>query len=94
MWLTLVWLVVAALLGALALLVLDWLPALIIGSLTAIAALWVLGCVFSPAVPDRHCPRCRRQGLVKLRRGEPLGVRCELCGFEDAQRHVAYLDEW
>ncbi len=66
----------------------------VLGALFAAALLfWILGCVFSPARPDRRCPSCGEEGLVKLRRGEPVGVRCEKCGYQDAGKYVAYLDE-
>ncbi|MBI4586880.1 MAG: hypothetical protein HY717_22935 [Planctomycetes bacterium] len=67
----------------------------VLAALFAAALLfWILGCVFSPARPARRCPRCGEEGLVKLRRGEPVGVRCEKCGYQDKTKYVAYLDEW
>lgn len=94
MWLPLLWIAVAALVAFLAWLAFDWLPAVIAAAVVSAAVLWVMGCIFSPAVPDRRCPRCGEDGLVKIRKGEPLGVRCERCGFRDEARYVAYLDEW
>ena len=71
----------------------EWIPVIVILVVIVVAAIWVLVSTLSPAVPNRECPHCREQGLVKIRRGEP-GVRCELCGFVDEDMHVAYLDEW
>lgn len=91
--LSLVWLGVAIL--AVALVVAWWsvVPYLVVGLLAVSAIVWILVSVLSPAIPDRTCPQCGGEGLVKLRRGEP-GVRCELCDFRDESMHVAYLDEW
>ena len=63
------------------------------GVLLALVFLWILGCTFSPAIPDRRCPRCGQDGLRRLRRGQMLGVRCERCGFVDSEMYRAYLDE-
>jgi len=80
--------------GALAAVVLwEWIPALVVVLVVAAATIWVLISTLSPAVPNRECPRCGEQGLVKIRRGEP-GVRCERCDFRDETLHVAYLDDW
>lgn len=94
MWLTLLWLLIAAAVGLLALAFFEWIPAVLVAILVGAGLFWVLGCIFSPAVPDRRCPRCGKEGLVKIRRGEPLGVRCEHCDYRDEERYVAYLDEW
>ena len=87
------WLVV--ILGGVALAVAfsAWIPYIVGGALVLLWLVWVLVSAMSPAKPDRKCPACGREGLVKIRRGEP-GVRCELCGFRDETLHVAYLDEW
>ncbi len=71
----------------------EWIPGLVIGMISVGAVLWVLISTLSPAIPRRDCPGCGREGLVKIRRGEP-GVRCEHCSFRDEEMHVAYLDEW
>jgi hypothetical protein len=89
----LVWLFLALVVLGAATLVWGWLPYLVAGLCAAVFLVWVLASVLSPAVPDRTCPACKGEGLVKIRRGE-LGVRCELCGFRDENMHVAYLDEW
>ena len=87
------WLLIAA--AGLALLVVfsGWIQYMVGGLLLASGALWILISVLSPARPDRKCPKCRKEGLVKIRRGES-GVRCEICGFMDGSLHVAYLDDW
>ncbi|HVR74900.1 MAG TPA: hypothetical protein VMT52_11230 [Planctomycetota bacterium] len=71
----------------------DWIPVLAGGLIVAAGAVWVLVSVLSPSSPDRRCPRCGKEGLVKIRRGVP-GVRCELCEFRDEAMHVSYLDDW
>lgn len=71
----------------------DLVPYVVAGILVLGYAVWILVSVLSPARPDRTCPDCGREGLVKIRRGE-LGVRCECCDFRDEEMHVAYLDEW
>lgn len=91
--LPLAWLVVVALGAAAAVAARSWLPYVVAGVVVFAGVVWVLVSVLSPAIPDRTCPACKKEGLVKLRRGEP-GVRCELCGFRDDEMHVAYLDEW
>ncbi len=88
-----VWLLFAALLVFLAWLARDWMPYLVGGVCAASLILWIVVSSLWPSKPDRHCPRCARQGLVKIRRGEP-GVRCEYCDFRDDSMHVAYLDDW
>ena len=81
------WLLAALGLTAIAALSWSWLPALLIGGIVLMLLVWLFVSILSPAVPDRTCPRCREQGLVKIRRGEP-GVVCERCGFRDEDRHV------
>lgn len=71
----------------------DWIPAIVSGVLLAGAFFWVLISALSPAIPCRICPKCGREGLVKIRRGVP-GARCEKCDFIDEDLHVAYLDDW
>ncbi len=89
----LVWLLMVAIGVAAAFAFREWIPAIAIGTVIVAAVFWVLVSTLSPAVPNRECPKCHEQGLVKIRRGEP-GVRCELCGYVDNDMHVAYLDEW
>ena len=94
MWLQILWFLIVAVATILAYLFIDWLPIIIVGAICSVIIIWVLGCIFLPAIPDRRCPHCGKEGLVKIRKGEPLGVRCEICGHCDEQKHVAYLDEW
>lgn len=91
--LSLLWLIIALCAAALAVSFADWLPQFAVGTCVVVWVVWVLASVLSPAVPNRACPRCGQQGLIKIRRGEP-GVRCEQCEFRDETMHVAYLDEW
>lgn len=94
MWLPIFWFLIVLAGVAIAYLTAAWLPAFFASVIILVGIVWVLGCVFSPAVPDRRCPRCGKDGLVKIRKGEPLGVRCEQCNFVDEGKYVAYLDEW
>ena len=71
----------------------SWLPPVVAGVLVLVVVAWILGSVFSPAVPDRTCPRCGEDGLVRLRKGQMLGVRCVRCDFVDTEMYRAYLDE-
>lgn len=87
------WIMLILLGAALAVLAGSWLPAIVSGLLLAGFFFWVLISTLSPAIPDRICPKCGGEGLVKIRRGVP-GVRCEKCEFVDEDLHVAYLDEW
>ena len=91
--LVIVWLLLALLATALAVTFWAWVPYIVAGGLVLAFAVWILVSVLSPAIPDRTCPGCNKDGLVKIRRGVP-GVRCEFCGFVDENMHVAYLDEW
>lgn len=92
--LPLIWLAVAGLAIVLAVVFEVWLPFVVGGLVAAIVLTWILGSTLSPAVPDRRCPRCGAEdGLVRLRRGEMLGVRCRRCGHVDEELYRAYLDE-
>ena len=94
MWLPIFWFFIVLAGAAVAYLTFEWLPAGFVSVIILAGVVWVLGCIFSPAVPNRRCPRCGEDGLVKIRKGEPLGVRCEQCEFVDEAKYVAYLDEW
>ena len=87
------WLAVIAGLIFLTFLIRDWVPYLVGGMLALLFLTWIVVSSMWPSKPDRRCPRCEREGLVKIRRGEP-GVRCDKCGFRDEELHVAYLDDW
>lgn len=91
--LALLWLLIGIAAAALAVTFAEWLPYVVVSGCVAVWIFWILTSVLSPAVPNRECPGCGRQGLLKIRRGEP-GVRCEHCAFRDETMHVAYLDEW
>ena len=71
----------------------EWIPYIAVGGSALLLLGWVLISTLSPAKPDRTCPKCGEEGLVKIERGVP-GVRCEKCDFRDDSMHVAYLDEW
>lgn len=92
--LPLIWLLILGGGLALALVFRDYLPWIVGGGVLLLAGLWVLGCTFSPATPDRTCPECGdAEGLVRLEKGKMLGVRCTRCGHEDENLYRAYLDE-
>jgi len=54
------------------------------GVLVAACLSWIVTSVFLPAYPDRTCPRCGEERLVRRDRASTRGVRCTACGFEDA----------
>ena len=87
------WFLIAAAAAIVAILFHAWIPYIAVAIFVTAFLAWTLISVLSPAVPDRKCPQCGGNGLVKIRRGEP-GVCCELCGFRDEAMHVAYLDDW
>ena len=87
------WLAIIGLFIFLTFLIWEWVPYIVGGLLALVFLIWTVVSAISPSKPDRRCPRCEREGLVKIRRGEP-GVRCEKCGFCDENLHVAYLDDW
>jgi hypothetical protein len=89
----LLWIVIALGLVYVAVAFSSWIPYIVGGALAGAWAIWVLVSAISPSKPDRRCPRCGKEGLVKIRRGVP-GARCEICGYEDEKLHVAYLDDW
>lgn len=91
--LPIVWLLIIGLLAYLVFLFWAWVPYLVGGGLALVAFAWVVVCTLWPSKPDRRCPQCGGEGLVKIERGRP-GVRCELCGFQDEAMHVSYLDDW
>jgi hypothetical protein len=91
--LLLVWLAVLGATTWLAVSFREWLPLMVGGGFAALFLSWVLGCAFSPAVPDRRCPKCKREGLVRLRKHQMLGVRCVRCGYVNPELYRAYLDE-
>ncbi|MCC6739446.1 MAG: hypothetical protein IT452_10400 [Planctomycetia bacterium] len=87
------WLAVAAAVVAAAL---RWPRAL--GGMLCTAAvlvpfLYILVCTLYPAWGDAKCPRCGKEALRRPRRGNPVGVVCDSCGFEDPELYRAYLDE-
>ena len=71
----------------------SWLPVIVTVLVIGALGFWVFGCIFTPAIPDRTCPKCKHEALVRPRKDPMLGVRCENCGFEDAEMYRAYLDE-
>lgn len=91
--LPIVWFLIVGLLVYLMFVFSAWLPYIVGGGIAVIVLVWILVSALWPSKPDRRCPRCGGEGLVKIERGKP-GVRCELCGFRDETMHVAYLDDW
>ena len=87
------WLVIVCVLTFAAIGAANWLVYVVGGGIALAFLGWIVISVLWPSKPDRRCPHCGQEGLIKLRRGEP-GVVCELCGFRDESMHVAYLDDW
>jgi hypothetical protein len=61
--------------------------------LIAVSLAWVLVSVFWPAVPDRTCAACGREGLRRLDPASTRGVVCTECGASDADRSSFLLAE-
>lgn len=55
--------------------------------------LWVAVSVFSPAVPDKVCPRCGEARIEPLDADSTQGIRCSGCGFVDPAASSFYLAE-
>ena len=91
--LPIVWFLVVALLAYAVYFLWAWIPYIVGVGVALVALGWVVVSTLWPSKPDRRCPRCGGEGLVKIERGKP-GVRCELCDFRDEDLHVSYLDDW
>jgi hypothetical protein len=91
--LPLLWLVLFAAGAALAITARAWIPALLLGGLLIAWFVWVLVSTLTPGRADRRCPSCGAESLAALEPGNPLGVRCSSCGYEDPSGHVAHLEE-
>ncbi len=88
-----VWFLVVGLLAGVVFVFWAWIPYIVGGGVALVALIWIVVCALWPSKPDRRCPRCGGEGLLKIQRGKP-GVRCELCEFRDEAMQVAYLDDW
>ncbi len=91
--LPIVWFLVVGLLAGVVFVFWAWIPYIVGGGVALVVLIWIVVCALWPSKPDRRCPRCGGEGLVKIQRGRP-GVRCELCEFHDETMQVAYLDDW
>lgn len=56
---------------------------LVAGGMLAVVIGWILTSVLWPARADRTCPRCGKPGLRRMEQETTLGLRCELCDWED-----------
>jgi hypothetical protein len=54
-----------------------------LGAPAGLAVLWVLVSALHPAKPERTCPSCGEEGLVRLERDSTRGLACERCGHVD-----------
>lgn len=54
---------------------------------------YILVSALYPAWGDTKCPRCHKPALRRPERGNPVGVVCDSCGYEDPDLYRAYLDE-
>lgn len=71
----------------------EWLTGAVIGLLLGAGVLWVAISALWPNRPDRHCPRCGEEALVRLDPETTMGLRCTACGFEDAGASSWFLAE-
>jgi len=62
------------------------------GTLFALAMLWILVSVFSPARVERTCPGCGGETLDRIDRGL-RGLACPACGWEDREASAFLLAE-
>ena len=56
-----------------------------VGGLISLGLLWVLVSSLFPAEPDRTCPECGGETLVRMDPNTTHGIRCVACAFEDAE---------
>jgi hypothetical protein len=54
---------------------------------------WVLVSVLWPARPDRTCPACGKEELLRMDPGSTRGVACASCGHRDAEQSSFLLAE-
>jgi hypothetical protein len=93
------WLVAPLLLAAVAVsvLVVRGHPELLVGAalvvLFGLVFGWVAVSIFSPAVPDKDCPRCGDARIEPLEADSTQGIRCSGCGFVDPTASSFYLAE-
>ena len=51
-----------------------------------LSMLWILTSVLWPARAERTCPRCSERSLERLDANATHGIRCNACGFVDADQ--------
>jgi hypothetical protein len=64
-----------------------------LGSMLALAVLWILISVLFPARVERTCPSCGRESLRRLDPHTTRGVACDECGFVDPEQSSFLMAE-
>ncbi len=71
----------------------DGLWAYVVGAMFVLVLGWIVVSSLWPGRAERKCPACEREGLVRLSAKSHKGLRCKLCGFEDADSSCFFLAE-
>lgn len=53
------------------------------GVVLSLGLLWILVSALLPAKPDRKCPQCGRDKLVRIDARKLHGLRCRACSWRD-----------
>jgi len=65
----------------------------VLGVMFGVGFLWIAISTFSPAKPDRKCPKCGQLALRRLDPASTEGVVCEQCGWCDEAASSFYMAE-
>ena len=63
------------------------------GLVLGLGFLWILVSTMFPSKPDRSCPECGRESLVRLDSASTQGVRCSACPWSDETLSSFYMAE-
>lgn len=63
------------------------------GLVLGLGFLWVLVSTLFPSKPDRCCPACGRESLVRLDATSTQGVTCSACSWSDETLSSFYMAE-
>ena len=71
----------------------EWLFAAVATGVVGAGFVWILATALAPTRPDRTCPACGAEDLVRLDPRTTSGVRCESCGHRAEDVSSFYLAE-